>query len=60
MANNNWKQIKKGSVKKFRDFYNANIRRPLSSEDREELSEIFKRKDKAEPSKKIAKPEAEL
>lgn len=38
------KQVKKGSVAEFREFYNNVIKKPLSSKDREELREAFKKK----------------
>lgn len=42
------KQVKKGSVAKFQEFYNNVIRKPLSSKDREELREAFKKKEEVD------------
>lgn len=59
------KQIKKGSVAKFREFYNKVVRKPLSREDREELRDVFKKKDQPEQTetnmpKKIAKSDQDM
>ena len=59
------KQIKKGSVARFRDFYNKVVRKPLSSDDREELRDAFKKKNREERAdnkkpRKIAKPDQDL
>ena len=61
----NFKQIKKGSVSRFREFYNKVVRKPLSPEDREELRDAYKKKDQAgrtdnEKPKKIAKHDQDL
>jgi len=58
-----FKKIKKGSVARFREFYNKVVRQPLSPKDREELRDAFKkqdRNDQVEKSKKIAKPDQDI
>ncbi|MEK6774178.1 MAG: hypothetical protein AABY64_09570 [Bdellovibrionota bacterium] len=59
------KQIKKGSVAKFREFYNKVVRKPLSPEDREELRDVFRKKNQSEQTetnkpKKIAKSDQDM
>lgn len=47
------KYLKKGSVARFREFYNKIVKKPLTPEQREELLEIFQKKDKAETPEKL-------
>lgn len=59
------KNSKKGTVAKFKEFYNKVVRKPLSQDDREELRDAFKKKDQAEEiektePKKIAKPDRDM
>lgn len=58
------KYIKKGSVARFREFYNKITKKPLTSEQREELLEVFKKKDKPDADqvkqKKIASSDQDL
>lgn len=59
------KYLKKGSVARFREFYNKVVKKPLTPEQREELLEIFQKKDKPENAEKekpkmVAKPDRDL
>jgi hypothetical protein len=58
------KYIKKGSVARFREFYKKTTKKPLTSEQRKELLEVFKKKDKSEADqvnqKKIARSDQDL
>lgn len=59
------KYLKKGSVSRFREFYNKLIQKPLSFEQRKELLEIFQKKEdpkkqKNEKNKMVAKTDRDL
>lgn len=59
------KYLKKGSVARFREFYNKVIKKPLTPKQREELLEIFQKKEKPEVTKKekpkmVAKTDRDL
>jgi len=60
------KHLKKGSVVKFKELLNQVKKIPLTSEEREELKEVFKKKEsppetaeKIKPQK-IAKPDQDI
>ncbi len=52
---------KKDAVARLRDFYNKVVRKPLTEQDKAEIREVFKKKEKAaEKAKKIAKPNQDM
>lgn len=50
--NRSLKYLKKGSVARFRKFYNEIVKKPLAPERREELLEIFQKINKTKKSEK--------
>ncbi len=59
------KYLKKGSVAKFKELFNKVKQTPLTPEQREEILDVFKKKEKPEAveqikPKKIAKPDQDI